>query len=825
MMCDGWTGVSAALMNAIPAFCATGGVSKDGPRLTPGRRINQRGSNACCARAAPRVSKPQHAPHLEAMAQQRVMGIDAYLVVLQTQQRQLQLKSITHLVILNAVGAEEVTVVQRELLAVAQRADQTLHREVLRREAVELYHHLERKRRTSKQLRRRCVDPAQAYTGPGREHASFPGGEFARGRRVAIVQERLLSAGRAVKAADVVHQHALRVEARDQGLHRILRHLDPLLGIAVAVATIVERDDLFFEDIEQLVALFAVTEGAVVFRSEWRDGPAVVAAVAYAPPAVEHALVQDTVDAGLLSGCTARLERILRRVQPHVDARDELAAEREVVAFEQDDLALELGATREIVDGLDDLLPGAVIGGEAPLEAEHQGVGVVGGQSARDAFDLRGAQAAAAMLTQHALVHLFQQFRFQRLTQTPKSVFGYLVDAFPIGFVGELVAPLAAEAHVEQAHPLAREKGRYVHAVGDIGYGIFLERYLRPHIAFLGRGDAVVDAAHPVVKTRAAQRERGLIEAVLAAGTAAEREELPHAHSELVDVLREIAHHQMLIEDVVTRGYRRVRGEHGAGRDELACNIERQAALHVLAYALENLECGVAFVDVPDGRLEAERAQRAYAADAEHDLLLDARVDVAAVQLIGDGAVDVVVLRHVAVEQIKADVAGLRLPHLEQHKPNNDGDKHVQLLTVAVVRGLHRQLIEIGGRVVGDLFAVAVEGLREITLAIEHAHGDERNAEVARRLAVIAREDAEAAGVDGQTLVQAEFRAEIGDEGGARSQVRRYVGAHVLVMIRIVGGEGAIEVLDEDAVLRGLVQALLRDAAQKGLGVVSAGLP
>src|SRR3569833_556705 len=119
MMCDGWTGVSAALMNAIPAFCATGVVSKDGPRPTPGGTKKHPGPHAVLARSAPRVSKPQHAPHLEAMAQQRVMGIDAYLVVLQTRQRRLQLKSITHLVILNAVGAEEVTVVQRELLAVA----------------------------------------------------------------------------------------------------------------------------------------------------------------------------------------------------------------------------------------------------------------------------------------------------------------------------------------------------------------------------------------------------------------------------------------------------------------------------------------------------------------------------------------------------------------------------------------------------------------------------------------------------------------------------------------------------------------------------------
>ena len=41
----------------------------------------------------------------------------------------------------------------------------------------------------------------------------------------------------------------------------------------------------------------------------------------------------------------------------------------------------------------------------------------------------------------------------------------------------------------------------------------------------------------------------------------------------------------------------------------------------------------MAFVHVEDGRLEAQRLQGAQAADAQHDLLADARVDVAAVEL------------------------------------------------------------------------------------------------------------------------------------------------------------------------------------------------
>ena len=42
------------------------------------------------------------------------------------------------------------------------------------------------------------------------------------------------------------------------------------------------------------------------------------------------------------------------------------------------------------------------------------------------------------------------------------------------------------------------------------------------------------------------------------------------------------------------------------------------------------------FVHVIDGRAEAQRLERAQAADAQHDLLLDALVIVAAVELIGD---------------------------------------------------------------------------------------------------------------------------------------------------------------------------------------------
>ena len=47
----------------------------------------------------------------------------------------------------------------------------------------------------------------------------------------------------------------------------------------------------------------------------------------------------------------------------------------------------------------------------------------------------------------------------------------------------------------------------------------------------------------------------------------------------------------------------------------------------------------MALVHVKDGGLEIHGPQRAQAADAEHDLLADARIHVAAVKLVGDVAV------------------------------------------------------------------------------------------------------------------------------------------------------------------------------------------
>ena len=84
-------------------------------------------------------------------------------------------------------------------------------------------------------------------------------------------------------------------------------------------------------------------------------------------------------------------------------------------------------------------------------------------------------------------------------------------------------------------------------------------------------------------------------------------------------------------------------------------------------------------------------------------------------------------------------------------------------LAVASDGRLHRQLVDVGVEVLFVLPAVVVEALAEVALVVEQADADERDAQVAGALDVVAGEHAEAAGVDRQRLVQAELGREIGD--------------------------------------------------------------
>jgi hypothetical protein len=132
---------------------------------------------------------------------------------------------------------------------------------------------------------------------------------------------------------------------------------------------------------------------------------------------------------------------------------------------------------------------------------------------------------------------------------------------------------------------------------------------------------------------------------------------------------------------------------------------------------------------------------------------------------------------------------------------------------------MHRQVVEIGIGIVRDLVAVVVDALGEIALAIEQADGDEGQAQIGGALAMVAGEDAQAAGIDRKALVEAELGAEIGDQV-AGLQLQGHVPAQGLAHVGVEGRQHAVVAAQEDVVFRRLGQAFLVHPLEEGLGIV-----
>ena len=154
----------------------------------------------------------------------------------------------------------------------------------------------------------------------------------------------------------------------------------------------------------------------------------------------------------------------------------------------------------------------------------------------------------------------------------------------------------------------------------------------------------------------------------------------------------------------------------------------------------------------------------------EQDLLPDAHLQVAAVQLVRDVAVLRAVVRDVGVQQVERDAAHPAPPHLRPHHP--PGIRRRPRATgcaVALRTGSTRQVVEVVVRVRLLLPARRVQILPEIALLIEQPHAHQRHAQVAGRFQVVARQHPQAAGEDGQALGQPEFGGEVGHQQSVRT--------------------------------------------------------
>jgi hypothetical protein len=141
---------------------------------------------------------------------------------------------------------------------------------------------------------------------------------------------------------------------------------------------------------------------------------------------------------------------------------------------------------------------------------------------------------------------------------------------------------------------------------------------------------------------------------------------------------------------------------------------------------------------VIDARHDPHRADRPHAADPEHDLLADAGPRVATVEPARELPVLGAVALHVAIEQIQRDSTHGHLPHLGEDRPRARVHLYDERLALGIDGRFDRQHLDPGLQVFLVLVAVDVELLFEVALIVEEPHGDQRDAETAGALDMVA---------------------------------------------------------------------------------------
>lgn len=210
-------------------------------------------------------------------------------------------------------------------------------------------------------------------------------------------------------------------------------------------------------------------------------------------------------------------------------------------------------------------------------------------------------------------------------------------------------------------------------------------------------------------------------------------------------------------------GHRGVGGEDRAVLDRLQRGVEVQSLVAEFGDPLQAEEARVPLVGVEHLGLRvpgqpAVRPDRPHPSYAEEHLLKQPVFAASAVQPVGDPAFAEVVLLDVGVEHEQRDAADLGQPDPgAQRAAAGQGEGDLGGRAVVLAQRHHGQFVGVEDRILLLLPALAGQRLAEVAVPVEQAHADQRGAEVAGGLEMVAREDAEAPGVLGQRGGDAEL--------------------------------------------------------------------
>ena len=230
-------------------------------------------------------------------------------------------------------------------------------------------------------------------------------------------------------------------------------------------------------------------------------------------------------------------------------------------------------------------------------------------------------------------------------------------------------------------------------------------------------------------------------------------------------VALKISLHHVFGEMVMPCRHRRM-----CGKDGIDCNIFKRGCeiqtviVHLLAYPFQHQECRVPFVDMPNGRFQSQHLQRTHTADTQYDLLFHTHDFVTTIQAVRDVSVMRTIVCQVSIQQVKHDMTYFGLPNLEIELASGQLHKSVGFGSIGKFGRNDGQIFKMRIGVGGDLVAFPVYGLMKIALTIEQTDADEWQAQIARCLAVIARQNAQAARIDRETFMKSEFGTKICDQ-------------------------------------------------------------
>ena len=232
----------------------------------------------------------------------------------------------------------------------------------------------------------------------------------------------------------------------------------------------------------------------------------------------------------------------------------------------------------------------------------------------------------------------------------------------------------------------------------------------------------------------------------------------------------------------------------------------------------------MAFVHVEHGRGDTDGAQRPQAADPEQEFLADASLAIATVQRRRDLAKLRGVALDVGVQEVEGDSTDLCAPDRRAYGRSGHCDLDVELRAVRAELPVDRHVGPIIRRVALLLPPVHVEGLAEVSVAVQQSDADERQAQVGCRLEVIPRQDAKSAGIDGKRGVETELERQVCDAQIGDPRIGLLEPA-VALLVGAERGVDAPQFREERLVARGGVERRLRNGGQHHHRVAIGGLP